>query len=261
MNTFILGLIVGCTALAPGAASQPKHVLYFTHSASYAHAIIPYSVDVMKRWAAQDGGYTLDCTDDCGVITPENLARYDVLVFYTNRELPISEPNRRAILDFVRNGKGFVAIHSGTGTFFEWTPYQEMINAIFDGHPWNQKVRVTVQDTKHPIMRGVPKSVEIEDEIYQHTNWVRSRTHVLATLDLSSVDMKAPGVHRTDRDFALAWAHRYGHGRVYVNALGHTKAVWDALWFEKMIVQGIHWAAKELPRWLPAQAVTDVEPR
>jgi len=251
-----IGLTVLVASLpALGQHSPPtKHVLYFTHSATYFHEILPYSTEVMKRWAEKDAGFSLDATDDCSVITLENLAKYDCLVFYTNRELPISEPNRQAILDFVRNGKGFVAIHSGTGTFFEWLPYQEMINAIFDGHPWNQKVRIKIEDAKHPIMKDVPDAVEVVDEIYQHKNWERSRTHVLANLDVASVDLNAKGVHRTDKDFGIAWAHRYGKGRVYVNAIGHTKAVWDAPWFEKMIVQGIHWAMSETPLDLPPNA-------
>lgn len=256
----VLAALATCAAGADRQASPRKHVLYFTHAASYFHTILPYSTEVMKKWAEKDGGYVVDQTDDCAVITPENLARYDCLVFYTNRELPISEANRGAILDFVRNGKAFVAIHSGTGTFFEWPPYQEMINAIFDGHPWNQKVRITIEDPNHPIMQGVPATVEIEDEIYQHKNWERARTHVLASLDVTSVDLKAPAVKRTDKDFGIAWVHRYGKGRVYVNALGHTKAVWDAPWFERMIVQGIHWAMGDLPLDLPPNAQTGKSP-
>jgi hypothetical protein len=252
----ILLVLLGCVSASGQPETPKKHVLYFTHAASYVHEILPYSTEAMKKWAAADGAYAVDASADCSVITPENLDRYDGLVFYTNRELPLTESNRKAILDFVRNGRGFVAIHSGTGTFFEWPPYQEMINAIFDGHPWNQKVRVKVEQPNHPIMNGVPEVVEIEDEIYQHKNWERSRTYVLASLDVTGVDLNAKGVHRTDRDFGIAWAHRYGKGRVYVNALGHTKMVWDAPWFQRMVVQGIHWAMGELPLELPPNAET-----
>jgi uncharacterized protein len=255
-SAIVVLLAICCATAALGQEKPKKRVFYFTHSATYFHEIIPYSVQVMKKWADRDGAYRLDQSDDCALITPENLAQYDCLVFYTNRELPITEANRNAILDFVRNGKGFVAIHSGTGTFFKWPPYQEMINAIFDGHPWSKVVRITVEQPEHPIMKGVPKTVEILDEIYQHTNWERSRTYVLASLDVTSVDLNAKGVKRTDKDFGIAWAHRYGKGRVYVNALGHTREVWDASWFERMIVQGIHWTMGELPLDLPENAET-----
>jgi type 1 glutamine amidotransferase len=247
----------GVYAQTPAALkSSIRNVLYFTHSASYFHEIIPYSSDKMKAWAQNDGSYAIKQTDDCSIITPENLAKFDCVVFYTNRELPISEPNRKAILDYVKSGGGFIAIHSGTGTFFEWPPYQEMINGIFDGHPWSQTVRIKIEAPGHSLMKGVPETVTIEDEIYQHKNWERARTYVLASLDVSSVDLNAKGVNRTDKDFGIAWAHRYGKGRVYVNALGHTKAVWDAPWFEKMIVQGVHWAMGDTPLDLPENAET-----
>ncbi len=256
MRGALLMLTLLMATAAHGQNPAPKRILYFTKWASYFHEILPYSVERMQAWAQKDKGFVVDASDDCSLITPENLAKYDCLVFYTNRELPIAEPNRQAILDFVKNGKGFVAVHSGTGTFFEWLPYQEMINAIFDGHPWTQKVRVTVERSDHPIMQGLPKSFEVYDEIYQHTNWSRSVTSVLASLDVASVDLNAKGVKRADKDFGIAWAHRYGKGRVYVNVLGHTKDVWDDANFERMMVQGIHWALGEFPLDLPENART-----
>lgn len=259
MRNLALYAALLCAVCAHAQKTEPKRILYFTKWASYYHEILPYSVERMEAWAKKDGGYRVDASDDCALITPENLAKYDALVFYTNRELPLSEPNRQAILDFVKYGKGFVAVHSGTGTFFEWTPYQEMINAIFDGHPWTQKVRVTVEQAGHPIMNGLPERFEVYDEIYQHTNWRRAVTHVLASLDVTSVDLNAKGVKRTDKDFGIAWAHRYGLGRVYVNVLGHTKEVWDDRNFERMMVQGIHWAIGDLPLELPETARTGTE--
>lgn len=253
----LTGLLCLLLCAPGGDAPVPAHrILYFIHSASYYHEIIPYSTFKMLEWAKECGQYDVDVSKDCTLMTPENLARYDALVFYTNRELPISEENRQAILDFVRNGKGFVAVHSGTGTFFEWLPYQEMINAIFDGHPWNEEITVKVEQPEHPIMKGVEPSFDVTDEIYQHTNWSRARTHVLASLDNNSVDVNAKGVKRADKDWALAWAHRYGQGRVYVNALGHTKDVWDDDQFKRMMVQGILWALGELPLELPDHAET-----
>ncbi|MBX7258768.1 MAG: ThuA domain-containing protein, partial [Candidatus Hydrogenedentes bacterium] len=108
----------------------------------------------------------------------------------------------------------------------------------------------------HPIMKGMPASFEVYDEIYQHTNWSRAVTDVLASLDVTSVDLNAKGVKRADKDFGIAWAHRYGNGRVYVNVLGHTKEVWDDVHFERMMVQGIHWTLGELPLDLPDNART-----
>lgn len=248
-------IAVSLLSAQPDPPVPPHRVLYLIYSQGYYHEIIPYSTYKMLEWAKESGRYEVDVTKDCSLVTPEFLARYDALVFYTNRELPMAEENRQAILDFVAAGKGFVAVHSGTGTFFNWPPYQEMINAIFDGHPWSQKVTVKIERADHPITKGLPASFEVNDEIYQHTNWSRERTHVLASLDNNSIDVNAKGAKRADKDWALVWAHRYGKGRVYVNALGHTQEVWDNPVFKDLMVRGILWAIGELPLDLPENAV------
>ena len=40
-------------------------------------------------------------------------------------------------------------------------------------------------------------------------------------LDASRLDLNAPLVHRTDRDFPVAWTRTYGKGRVFHTPLGH----------------------------------------
>ena len=46
--------------------------------------------------------------DAIAVLTKENLAKYDALFFYTTGSLlPAGEP-REALLDFVKQGKGFI---------------------------------------------------------------------------------------------------------------------------------------------------------
>ena len=50
---------------------------------------------------------------------------------------------------------------------------------------------------------------------------------VLARLDPDSLDLSNPGVHRTDRDFPIAWIKPYGRGRVFYSYIGHPDAAWD----------------------------------
>ena len=57
------------------------------------------------------------------------------------------------------------------------------------------------------------------------TGVARDRVRVLARLDESKVDLHNPRVHRTDGDFALAWARTYGKGRIFYSAFGHTDAI------------------------------------
>ena len=113
-----------------------------------------------------------------------------------------------------------------------------MIGGYFDGHPWHTDVTVRVEDRTFPATAHLGESFRIKDEIYQFKNWSREKTHVLLSLDPGSVDLNAKNVHRTDKDFALAWAHPYGKGRVFYSALGHRDEVWQDERFQKMLVNG-----------------------
>jgi hypothetical protein len=96
----------------------------------------------------------------------------------------------------------------------------------------------------------------LKDEIYQIKNYSRDDRRVLMRLDASKLNLDNPRVHRTDKDFAVAWAKMYGKGRVYYTTLGHVEENWDNPQFQKMITEAIQWAlgtvnADLTPRPLP----------
>jgi type 1 glutamine amidotransferase len=82
----------------------------------------------------------------------------------------------------------------------------------------------------------------LKDEIYQIRNFSRDKVRVLMRLDASKVDLTNPRVHRTDKDFAVAWAKMYGKGRVYYSTLGHPDQNWDRPEMQTMWVEAIKWA-------------------
>jgi len=88
--------------------------------------------------------------------------------------------------------------------------------------------------------RDLPEHFTIHDEIYTHKNWSRDKTHVLLRLDNGTVDL-AKG-NRDDNDFAMAWCHPFGQGRVFYTALGHAEPTWDSDLFHKHLLGGIQWA-------------------
>ena len=149
---------------------------------------------------------------------------------------------KTAFLEFIRNGGGFVGIHSATDTFYDWPEYGALIGGYFDNHPWREEVSVRVEDQTHPATKHLAERFQINDEIYQFKQWSRDRVNVLMSLDTQSVDTTRDSVHRSDNDFALTWSHSYGDGRVFYTALGHEDAVWQDDRFQRLIVNGIVWA-------------------
>lgn len=241
----IMGLACGSSsgpAEGPaGPQPPPKRLLYLTHTAGFRHDVLPLSHKVVRDLAdSSRGAFEVTVTEDCSAISEEGLRRYDAVFFYTTGELPMDDAQKRALLDFVRAGKGFAGAHSATDTFYQWPDYGDMIGGYFDGHPWHEEVTVRVEG-RHPSTSHLPASFAIIDEIYQFRNWSRDRVQVLLSLDPASVDLKADGVKRTDRDFALAWTRSYGAGRVFYTALGHRAEVWNDERFQRHLLGGLHW--------------------
>jgi uncharacterized protein len=218
-------------------------VLYLTHSAGFVHPVLPESERVFQELGKKTSGLELTVSKDVALLNAQTLQRFDVLCFYTTGELPIDADQKSAFLAFLKGGKGFVGIHSATDTFYKWPDYGEIVGGYFDGHPWHEPVTIRVEDPGHPATKHLGTTFEINDEIYQFKNWDRGKVHVLLSLDPASVDLGAKGVHRTDKDFALAWTNTYGKGRMFYTALGHRDEVWNDPRFQQHLLGGVSWAA------------------
>ncbi len=82
----------------------------------------------------------------------------------------------------------------------------------------------------------------VRDEHYQLRAFSRQAVRVLARLDAASLDLKNPQVHRADADFPIAWARRYGTGRVFCSTLGHATEYWDMPHIQQMYFGAMKWA-------------------
>src|SRR5262245_4238482 len=135
-------LTIPCT----DAFAQPKRILYLTHSAGFRHDSLPVSADVMREVAARSGKLEVIASEDVSLLSEATLRNFDAVFFVTSGELPVSDQQKRDLLDFVRSGKGFGGAHSATDTFYTWPEYGELIGARFNGHPWVQSVTFSVED-------------------------------------------------------------------------------------------------------------------
>lgn len=237
-------------AAAPAGPALPR-VLMVTYSAGYQHDVVrrPAATELSiaervvgelgRRSGAFDVTYAAT-RDDLERLTPASVRAHRVLLFFTTGELPIAAPVRQAMFEAVREGGGFVGVHSATDTWYTVPEYGDLIGARFDSHPWHQQVRLLVEDRAHPATRELGEALEIKDEIYQFRDWARRDVHVLLRLDPRSVD--AARGKRADGDYALAWTKAYGRGRVVYTALGHGPDVWADSRFHGHLLGAIRWA-------------------
>jgi type 1 glutamine amidotransferase len=219
-----------------------KKLLMLTHSAGFKHDYLPNAEETVIEIGKKSGKFEATTTQDCSLINAENLKNYDALLFATTGELPMSDEQKQSIIDFVKSGKAFIGVHNATDTFYKFPEYGKMVGGYFNGHPWTQEIVAVVEDRNHPSTRHLPPSFKVFDEIYVHRDWSRDKTHVLVRLDNSSVDISKG--NREDKDYALAWCHNYGEGRVFYTAFGHPKNLWHEEWLQKHLLEGILWAMK-----------------
>lgn len=248
----MLILCAGMTVLAQPSTPR-KRLLVFGQEKGYRHEAVTHAMVTIARLGRDTGLWDTVIRTDTEVLTKKkleynakNLDDFDAVVFYTGGNLEMDSSQKADFLSFVHDdGKGFVGIHSATITFTNWPEYGELIGGYFDEHPWNTfDAPVIVEDPSFPGMGHWPPGFTIRDEIYQFKNYSRATTRVLMRLDASKLDLANPRVHRTDGDFAVAWARMYGRGRVFYTTLGHVEANWDTPEMQAMIVEAIKWALK-----------------
>jgi type 1 glutamine amidotransferase len=221
-----------------------KRVLYFSHSAGYRHEVIPLSKTILTQLGSNSGVFEVTATEDTSELSAENLGRYVAVMFYTSGELPMSDAQKTALLNFVSSGHGFVGIHSATDTFYTWPDYLDLIGGYFNGHPWHQSVTIDVVDPGDPLVDFLGNSSRIEDEIYQISDFDYLGSNVLLRLDPSSVDLGKSGVHRRFYGWPLAWTRLYGEGRVFYTALGHEPSVWQDARYQRLLTNAILWSMR-----------------
>ena len=230
--------------LGAHAGNPLERILYFTYSAGYRHDVLPLSKAILTQLGKNSGAFEVTATEDPSEFSPENLERYAAVMFYTSGELPMSGAQKAALLQFVRSGRGFLGVHSAMDTFYAWPDYLELVGGYFNGHPWHQTVTIEVVDPGNPLVTFLGNSLQIEDEIYQISDFDYRGSHVLLRLDPSSVDISKTGVHQRFFGWPLAWTRSYGQGRVFCTALGHGASVWQDPRYQRILTNAILWSVR-----------------
>lgn len=233
------------SSFAWGKSEKSGKLLYMTWTEGYHHQSIEVSEPILKEMGEKSGAFQLTVTKDAGAFTKANLKNYSAVMFYTRGELPFTDEEKAALVDFLKSGHGFIGVHSASDTFYKWSVYNRIIGGYFNGHPWHEQVTVDVVDPNSKLVNSLGKSFQITDEIYQISDFQAATSHVLLTLDPSSVDQSAHGAQQRYYGWPVAWTRTFGKGRVYYNSLGHEAAVWNDSRYQEMILKGIKWVMRE----------------
>ena len=230
---------------------------------------VPQAQYAMRLLGEKTGAFEAIVSDDVAMYLPENLKRFDAILF-NNSNGPWIRPTpedmdkfkghggdidvvekllRESLLDFVRKGGGIVAYHHAVGGNTHWPGFAELLGAAYWGHPWNEEVGIKLDDPGHPLLAAFGgKDFRLAEEIFQFREpYSRDKLRVLLSLDTARTNMTVPWIHRKDGDFALAWVKRHGKGRVFYSAIGHRTEIWWHPQILRFYLDGIQFAMGDLP--------------
>ncbi|HCO96708.1 MAG TPA: hypothetical protein DIU00_22680 [Phycisphaerales bacterium] len=216
--------------------AKPRKILVFWRCEGFFHSSIPVVNEALKIMGQKTGAYEVAvCTDDYSIFTAEKLRQFDVVCLNNTTHLkfdPKKTPERcKALMDFIKGGKGIVGIHAGTDNFYDWPEAMEMMGGKFTGHPWGGggTWAIKIDEPDHPLTAAFKgKGFKINDEIYRTDPplYSRSKQRVLMSLDMSDPTTKnAKGVKPSDADTGITWIKTWGKGRMFYCSLGHNNHI------------------------------------
>jgi type 1 glutamine amidotransferase len=238
-----LALVVACSGLIacssdPEAKPKPRaQVLVFSKTAGFRHDSIPAGIATIRS-LGRANGFSVSATQDAKAFAPKRLHRFDTVVFLNTTGDVLAPRQQRAFRSFIRQGGGWVGVHSAADTEYEWPFYGRLLGAYFQSHPAIQPATIDVADRWHPSTRPLPTRWMRTDEWYDFRSNPRGAVHVLATLDESTYSGGTMGA-----DHPIAWCHPFKGGRAWYTAGGHTSESYSEPLFRRHLLGGILWAA------------------
>lgn len=233
----LLAAVLISSALWPGAPTAPQ-ILVFTKTTGFRHDSIPDGIAAIRQ-LGQQHSFDVAHTEDANQFNDSNLGRYQTIVFLSTTGEVLDNNQQAAFERYVRNGGGFVGVHSASDTEYDWAWYGGLVGAYFRSHPAIQRARLSIEDVAHPSTSGLPAVWERNDEWYDFRLNPRGRVKVLATLDEATYNGGQMGA-----DHPLAWCQLYDGGRAWYTAGGHTRESYNEPLFRQHLLGGIQFAAK-----------------
>jgi len=239
---YILLLSVVCLSVTAYASeTEPLNVLIF--GGGNAHQF-KQDVDATMPFLKKNGMIP-NYTETIELLNYDFLKNFDVLVMHCCRNHPSDDLGKtpdtlkKSLPRFLKNGGGIVFLHCAVASFSDWKEWIDLTGGVWvwetSSHDRYQTMKSTVIAPDHPVVRGLPKRFEFDDEFY-HTLKLLPSSKILieGTHDKKGKQVTEPLVWiARDRDRERAMTIIYGHD---MGSWGHDI-------FRKLLKQSIEWSA------------------
>jgi type 1 glutamine amidotransferase len=261
----LAALLLGTTGLPHvlAAETEKRRLLVYTRSVGFQHPVVERKdgkLSLAERLVTELGkkhNIEVVCEKDGRIFESEDFPKFDGFLFETQGDLtsersldnspPVSRTGKKALLDAIAGGKGFVGCHCASDTFHskggQWQnqtteqmdPYIAMLGGEFIKHGDQQKAWMRVVDPEFPGIKG-QKDFHMHEEWYSLKNFAPD-LHVILVQDTE-------GMKNFDYDrpkYPATWARKHHKGRVFFTSMGHREDVWESEIMQKLLAGALAW--------------------
>jgi type 1 glutamine amidotransferase len=186
-------------------------------------------------------GLSVNYTEDRDQAASE-LAHADVAIISVNRKFFDTAAYRKALFEFAAAGKGIVMLHPGTWYGFGGWPElnAQIVGGGARGHDKIHPFDVKALKADHPVMKDVPASFTVEDELYYvnaEPDKIPEGTAPIEVLAETSNSDKYQKPHPS------VWITKHPKAKIVGIALGHDARVHDLEPYKKLIINAAKWSS------------------
>lgn len=182
------------------------------------------------------GGFTdarVDYTEKLNGL-PDEILRHNVIYLSANQ--PLDAVTRASLMSYADTGHGMVIIHAAC--WYNWLDWPEYNRVLVGGgttkHDAYGDFIVTVDDPDHPLMRDVPTTFRVTDELY-HFEQDKEGTPIKVLAHAKNL--------KTGETYPAIWIVQHPKARIVCITLGHDGGTHENPAFHSLLRNSVQWVA------------------
>jgi len=196
-------------------------------------------------------GFAVDYIQNTDSIDDDSLGRYQLFIQLDYPPYAWKDKAVTAFQRYIVEGRGgWIGFHHASllGEF-DGYPMWDWYSKFMGGIRWKDYIAtfaqadVTVEDRKHPVMRGVPAHFHVQtEEWYTYDKSPRPNVHVIASVDETTYK---PDSKVKMGDHPVIWTNPAFKARNVYIFMGHSPDLFDNEAYKRLFQNAIFWAAKK----------------
>lgn len=252
-----------------GEIGKKKKILVFSLYTGFEHWTIPHSEAVVKIIGEKSKAFEVTSSTNINVFKKSNLKKYDAIVLNNNcslgekrnlfwdalkedTKLTDSQRMNKAkklennLLKYVKKGHGLMVLHGAIVMQNNSTNFGDMVGGNFDYHPKQQKIKVNLVDSEHPLVQAFNgKGFYHYDEPYLFGNSYFDY-NFRPLLYMETDKLEGLTTKPSDKIKYISWIKKYGKGRVFYCSPSHNAQSYDNPDILEFLLNGMQYVVGDL---------------